>query len=84
MSTWFCTNKQGQNYDNALPLAGSRLVGDSPAPTAGMIRKENEQPRTTPKLSPSTWAAGVPLCYLTGSESFENCGLCIFFLGTGI
>lgn len=19
MSTWFCTNKQGQNYDNALP-----------------------------------------------------------------
>lgn len=79
MSTWFCTNKQGQNYDNALPLAGSRLVGDSPAPTAGMIQKENEQPRTTPKLSPSTWAAGVPLCYLTGSESFENCGLCIFF-----
>lgn len=30
---------------------------------------------------PSSQAVSVPLCYPPGSESFENCGLCIFSRG---
>lgn len=36
MSAWFCTNKQDQNYDNALPMVWCRLQETLLYPLQGM------------------------------------------------